>query len=355
MKHKKRWKLVSLASITALLLCLVAVIGLLRFIAARQSTNPLTYYGVNHMGSEYRCTNSDMATFDGPVNQAAITAMLSWKISIVRIPLNEDCWLGINGEPANGTSATRYRSDIRTYVDLLSQNGLKVIVEMHWSAPGSQQATGQQPMPDADHAPSFWTSVADTFKSNDGVFFDLYNEPYTSSWLCWRNGSTGANVKPCSDVGFAVAGMQTLVDTVRDTGATNLILLGGLNYANNLSGWLQNVPVDPLNNLAASLHIYNFNTCNTISCLNAQVAPVRAHYRVLAEEIGENDCGHDFIDRIMPWLDSHQIGYLGWTWNTYNCSSTPALISDYNGTPTNYGIGLKKHLAFLADINNRIF
>jgi hypothetical protein len=149
-------------------------------------------------------------------------------------------------------------------------------------------------------------------------------------------------------VSFAVAGMQMLVNTVRNTGAKNVILLGGLAYANNLSGWLQNKPNDPVNNLAASLHIYNFNACHTISCLESQVAPVRMQYPVIAEEIGEKDCAHSFIDSIMPWFDSHRIGYLAWTWNTYSCSDSPSLISDYNGTPTEYGIGLKNHLAALA-------
>ena len=48
-------------------------------------------------------------------------------------------------------------------------------------------------MPDADHAPDFWTSVANTFKNNSAVIFDLYNEPYldnnqdtTAGWECWK-------------------------------------------------------------------------------------------------------------------------------------------------------------------------
>jgi hypothetical protein len=274
--------------------------------------------------------------------------MLAWKITIVRIPLNEDCWLGINGEPANGTSALQYRRDIVRYVGLLNKNGMKVILDLHWSAPGAQKATGQQPMPDADHAPFFWASVARMFKSDHAVFFDLYNEPYPLSWSCWRDGSSSAYARPCSDIGFAVAGMQTLVNAVRGMGATNVILLGGLAYANNLEGWLQYRPDDSANNLAASLHIYDFDACSTTKCLDLEVAPVRAQYPVIAEEIGEKDCGHGFIDTIMPWFDSHGIGYLGWTWNTYDCARTPALIRRYDGTPTNYGVGLRDHLLALG-------
>ena len=46
----------------------------------------------------------------------------------------------------------------------------------------------------------------------------------------------------------------------------------------------------------------------------------------------------------MDWADRNNIGYLGWTWNTWDCSSGPSLISDYDGTPTNFGVGLRDHL-----------
>jgi hypothetical protein len=50
----------------------------------------------------------------------------------------------------------------------------------------------------------------------------------------------------------------------------------------------------------------------------------------------------------MPWLDAHHTGYLGWAWNAdFACTSGPSLITNYNGTPTAYGVGLKNHLATL--------
>jgi hypothetical protein len=309
--------------------------------------------GADRMGTEYACrAQSDPSDFDGPVDQAAVSAMLTWDITIVRVPLNEDCWLGINGEPANGKTAAQYQTDIVNWVNLLNQNGLIVILDLHWNNSGTNPSIAQEPMPDLDHAPAFWTSVANTFKSNSSVIFDLYNEPYTTSWLCWKNGSTAAAASPCTDVNFAVAGMQTLINTVRATGATNILMLGGLAYANDLTGWLANEPTDPSNNLVASTHIYNFNVCSTVSCWTSQIAPVAAKVPVLAGEIGENDCAHGFIDELMGWLDSANIGYLAWTWTvvTGGCSSGPVLITDYTGTPTAYGVGLQNHLLALAAI-----
>jgi hypothetical protein len=144
-----------------------------------------------------------------------------------------------------------------------------------------------------------------------------------------------------------VAGMQTLVNAVRSTGAANVIMLGGLEYSNDLTDWLQYKPTDPDNNLVASWHSYNFNTCSNQSCWTSQIAPVAASVPVVAGEIGENDCGGSYINSLTSWLDSAGISYLAWTWNTWDCSSGPALITDYTGTPTAYGSAYKAHLASL--------
>ena len=305
-------------------------------------------YGINRSGAEFACIQGT-GIFDGPSDAPSIDAMKTWNINAVRIPLNEDCWLGINGVmPEYG--GENYKQAILDYVNLLISKNLAVILELHWSAPGTQPATGQQPMPDRDHTPAFWIGVADTFKGNSSVLFDLFNEPYpdnnqdtTAAWICWRDGGT------CPGMSFQAAGMQELVDVVRSTGATNIIMLGGVQYSNRLSKWLEYKPTDPTGNLVASWHIYNFNPCNNQSCWDAQIAPVAAQVPVLASEIGENTCSHDFIDPLMVWLDSKGIGYLGWTWNTWNCRNGPSLISNYDGTPTAYGIGLKEHIANLIN------
>lgn len=303
--------------------------------------------GVDRSGTEYACIQG-WGIFDGPSDNASIQAIASWNVNAVRVPLNEDCWLGINGAPAAYSGAT-YQQAIANYVSLLNQNGMAAILDLHWNAPGTQQATGQQPMPDQDHAPAFWSQVAAAYEGNSSVIFDVYNEPYpdsnqdtTAAWQCWLNGGT------CPGVSFQAAGMQELVNTIRNAGATNIIMLGGVEYANSLSQWLTYRPSDPDNNLAASWHSYNFNYCNTQSCWDSTVAPVQQQVPVIAGEIGENDCADGYINTLMPWMDSHGASYLGWTWDTWDCASGPALISDYNGTPTNFGAGYQAHLAALA-------
>lgn len=309
--------------------------------------------GVNRSGAEFMCVQG-YGIFDGPVDDAAIKAIADWKSNAVRIPLNEECWLGLdNIKPEYG--GANYQSAIKQLVERVKANGMTPILEMHWSygqytgnsaGCSDVHASCQKPMPDAKYAPSFWSSVAATFKAQPEVVLDLFNEPYpdratstlSEAWACWKDGGT------CPGIGYEVAGMQDLVDAVRAAGARNLILAGGLAYSNDLRQWLAHKPSDPAGNLAAAWHVYNFNTCSSEACWDEQLAPVAAQVPLVAGEIGENTCSHAFIDRVMKWFDDRKQSYLGWTWNTWDCSSGPSLISDYNGTPTNFGVGLRDHL-----------
>jgi hypothetical protein len=251
------------------------------------------------------------------------------------VPLNEDCWLGINGvDPAYGGAT--YRHAIRRFVRRLEAHGLLVDLDLHWNAPGGQLAKDQQVMADADHSPTFWRSVANTFKDDRAVWFELYNEPHDISWRCWLNGCRTAG-------GWHSAGMQQLVDAVRGTGAQNIVLVGGLDWASDLSGWLSHEPVDPTGQLAAAFHSYNLSACNTRACWDTTVATVAAHVPVVMTEFGESDCAGGYVRPLMDWADRHGVSYLAWAWDAWPCRGGPALITAYDGSPTDYGKAVRDH------------
>jgi endoglucanase len=292
--------------------------------------NVVVLRGANRSGSEYKCVQPTNPTiFDGPGDEPSVAAIASWRFNAVRVPLNESCWLGINGASAS-TSGPIYTAAIGAYVDLLHKYGLIPIIELHWVGPGTDLAVRQQPMPDADHAVDFWTSVATTFAADSGVIFELYNEPYPDSnkdtvagWTCWRDGCTanenvGTNGAPGTPATYQAVGMQALVTAIRtNTPATNVILLGGLEYSNALTQWLAYAPVDPTGNLGAAWHIYSNNACAADTCWDMAPETVAASVPVVATEIGESDCAGTFITQVMTWLDGQNIGYLAWSWNAF--------------------------------------
>jgi hypothetical protein len=320
---------------------------------------PVVLHGVNRSGGEFGCVQNT-GIFNGPMDQASITAMKKWGITSVRVPLNEACWNAESYVPAAAAGAS-YQAAVKSYVSLLNDNGIVAILDLHWtdgvysgtaSACASAQAVCQKPMPDSAQAVPFWTSVASAFKGNDSVIFDLFNEPHPDiatgseslGWQCWLSGGSA-----CSPgLAYPVAGMQSLVDAVRSTGADNVLMLGGLTWSNDMTQWLSHKPVDPDNNLVASWHSYNFNACSTLSCWTSQIAPVAAAVPVVAGEIGENECSDTYITPLMNWLDSEHIGYLAWTWNAWGCAQGNVLINDYSGSPTAYGAGYEAHLQSLA-------
>ena len=134
---------------------------------------------------------------------------------------------------------------------------------------------------------------------------------------------------------FQAAGMQELVDTIRSTGATNVIMLGGVQYAATLSSWRISKPSDPLNNIAASWHIYNFSWCSTKACWDSTAAPVALQVPLVLGELGQDDHGSAFVTALMDWMDARQGSYLAWVWDVWG--SPLDLIASYDGTPTPYG------------------
>jgi aryl-phospho-beta-D-glucosidase BglC (GH1 family) len=348
--------------------------------------------GVNHQSFEFACAQG-FAYDDGLMDDADAAAIASWNANAVRVPLNEDCWLGINGQPNSNGGADQtltvdgYRQAVENYVSDLHAHGLYAILDLHWSAPGSQVALEQQPMPDLDHSVDFWQSVASTFKNDPAVVFDLFNEPFDPTdpnsgsdqqhpqdkvtWDCWENASS---TDPCMTAPYdengdptpvtppyQIAGMQLLLNTVRGTGATQPIMVGGLNFANDLSQWATHAPNDPLNQEAASMHAYSGQVCSDLpgqpdnpvqanglnSCFD-QVASIAQNVPVVIGEFGQNATAplcdtpgdQSYDSNLMNWADQNGVSYTAWGWdietqddlNNDGCSAYE-LISDPGGTP----------------------
>jgi len=304
--------------------------------------------GVNRSGTEYACIvgGSGSGIFSGPSDEASIAAMKSWHVNAVRVSLNENCWLGINGVNT-AYSGLKYRNAIFDYVGRLNDAGLIVILDLHWNAPGTTLSDRQQAMADADHAPAFWSSVASSFRGNPGLMFDLYNEPRDISWSCWQLGCQAAD-------GWLTAGMQALVEVVRATGATQPIIATGINHGNDLSGWLSHRLRDPLHQLVAGVHVYDTDSagyCHTPACWSRTLVPVAKRVPIVTGELGEHDRRSTFVISYMRWANRQWVRRLGvslfaWSWDAAQGEGGgPSLISSFDGTPTaSYGRGFRDYL-----------
>jgi len=94
----------------------------------------VTLRGVTVDGSEYGCQQG-WAVTERPVDAALISDLKSLGATVVRLPLNEDCWLGINSTSAY--TGTVYQTWLQNAVDTLTAAGLTVDLDLHWTAPAT--------------------------------------------------------------------------------------------------------------------------------------------------------------------------------------------------------------------------
>jgi len=307
--------------------------------------NTVHLHGVNRSGTEYACMQG-WGIFDGPNDAASVAAIGTWNVNVVRVPLNEDCWLNINGVNSQYAGAN-YRNAIVSYVKLLHQYGMYAEISLMWAAPGAYQATYQPAAPDEDHSPDMWTSMAQVFKSDPNVILAPWGET-TVGWKCFmKKGCDNQATYGPSNQYYLTAAMQQAVTRMRSAGYTGVISIPCINYANacgkingskyNGSTWLESRPKDPGKQLVAEAHVYGKNLCDNVTCFDSSMRPITKVAPLIFGETGEtydgSDCGSTYIATFMNWADAHGVGYEAWTWDTWG--GCGVLISDYNGTPAN--------------------
>jgi hypothetical protein len=177
-----------------------------------------------------------------------------------------------------------------------------------------------------ENSRAFWQSVAERYKDDGRILFELYNEPHDVAWAVWLNGGDSGD-------GFEVVGMQELYDTVRSAGADNLVVLGGLDYAYDLSG-VPNHRVEGYNIVYAS-HPYDFS--------NKQPTTWTADWGFLADtdplfvtEFGSFDCDATYSQQLIDYAEQRGLSWSAWAWYPGGCGF-PALIEDWSGAPSATG------------------
>jgi hypothetical protein len=343
--------------------------------------NPVQLRGANISGMEYS------AVFDNDLpwgfsGQPDFTQLAAWRLNAVRLPQNEAGWLGLSTTTVPGTpvvfNAATYQAALQASVAAANAAGLYVILDLHWSAPGQFTPTGQNPMLDVDNSLAYWTSMAETFKDNPAVIFELFNEPYifngsqpsgafaaatndipdpaanaiirdggTASAYFGLDTGTYGGTKVEVPYTWQAAGYQTVINAIRATGATNVILLGGNRWDNELTWWTQNPPLDPLNQLGGVLHAYPgawpYNAVTNTAATDAMLAPIAASYPIVVTELGDEVGSNPapYAAAMLAWIDLHGYSVTAWTWNDWGGANT--LIQDTTLYTPTAGLGQTYH------------
>lgn len=303
---------------------------------------PVRLRGVNAASLEWS-TNGE-----GHILDTVKVAIDDWKANIVRVPLSQDRWFGKAPEQKDDGKA--YRALVRQVVDTIAGRGAYAILDLHWSNTGEWGTRiGQHNLPDINSV-AFWKDVAGVYKNNPAVLFDLYNEPHDVSWDVWRDGGsvTERDRRAGTETTYDGVGMRKLLETVRGTGAKNVVVVGGLDWAYRFDGILEKPLADPKGNgIIYANHAYPFKG-ETVDKWIARMETSTAKFPVIVSEFGSDPTGGagktgaEWVDAVIAAIDGHQWSYTAWDLHP---AAGPTLISDWNYTPTShFGVAVKKAL-----------
>ncbi|UIJ74129.1 cellulase family glycosylhydrolase [Aurantimonas sp. HBX-1] len=271
-----------------------------------------------------------------PVNDYALLRR-DWGSNTVRLSVHPGLW----------------RREPRRMMDALEQEvvgarseGQFVIID--WHAIGWPDGKRFEPEPgwglpadaydcDLALAGSFWEIMAIRFGADQGVMFELWNEPVRlensrvpSPW-----GRDWAELRPI---------FGSLVARVRKY-AANLVLATGGNFASDLTG----IAEDPLDdgNTAYSWHVYPSTVAGGFSELDRLLAGLPENRPVIVTEWGfggrethlRGDAAGFGETFLRQFIEARGLHWTAWCWHP---EWTPALIEPDWETPTQYGHWIKE-------------
>jgi hypothetical protein len=215
---------------------------------------------------------------------------------------------------------------VKRAVNWIIQQGMDVILDLHYVA-GT---------PTAAHT-TFWDTISkDAFFKDGRIIFELYNEP-TADFATLR------------------AWMLATVQKIRANGASNLILVGGVDYSYDISGYASS-PITGQGAIAYVTHPYIFKSApgDDVAFLTpAKTLPV------VATEFGDanvegfhtipaNQCVASIYSDYINKFEGAGMSWTSWAWivDEWGCGF-PQLILDYSGTPNSIGTPVQQKLMML--------
>ncbi len=283
---------------------------------------------VKATGAPVRLTGVNIPSLDWGNGENIMTslevAVGTWKANVIRLPVKGARWFDSNH--------ASYRATIDAFIARASELNVHVILDLHEYKKALH----------ADAA--FWTDAAARYKNNPAVLFGLLNEPHGITWPVWHTGDSEG------------PGIQGLLDAVRATGANNIALAGGLEYAYTLTGILEDYALTDTssgNGVVYDAHIYPWKTY-----IQDKVGTVGQTYPILIGEFGHPGGTYDakhgsfappetWLPNWLNWIDTHGFHWTAWC---FHHTSSPRMLTDWSYAPTSYwGTYAKERLQSYAD------
>ena len=80
-----------------------------------------------HAGLDHGPRRRLLSVFAGPADLTVVEGMARWGINAIRLPMNEDCWLGLHGVDS-AFSGKNYQDRLVEFTELLLSHGFVVVL-----------------------------------------------------------------------------------------------------------------------------------------------------------------------------------------------------------------------------------
>ena len=282
--------------------------------------------------------------------KSTVVAIDQWHANCIRLPINEAHWFG-TGIYSKNDGGKSFRDACDKIVRLAANRGAYVVIDLH-----------RFRAPKAEHV-AFWKDCAAHYKNHPAVLFDLFNEPHGISWEIWRDGGwVGkqgqhdesaflSSEEKKKNQGFESVGMQALVDAVRSTGAKNVVIAGGLFWANDLTG-IESEAIEKgekksfrLTDTTGNGIMYAWHTYHWHKGWG-RLLPVAAKHPIFLGEVGASPLGvmnfipdnqqedpYTFSPDMLGFIQKLRINWTGWC---FHPKAAPVMIENWDYKPTPY-------------------
>jgi len=309
---------------------LALLCSLFAFLAKAAS---IKYAGVNLAGAEFGQNNLP-GTYNSHYtypNQQEVDYFRSRGMNIIRLPFRWERLQQATNTAFDGAELAR----LHNFVSATTSKGVYVILEPHNFAryfpdPGNFQSSAQGLIGsyyDNSVFADFWSRIADIYKTNAFVIFNLMNEPNAMPTEQWVGAANAA------------------IAAIRAAGATNLIHVPG-NQWTGAHAWTANyygTPnsvamlniVDPANNLVFEVHQYldSDSSGTTTNIVNANIGVTRisaftswlrnnnkrgflGEFAVANSTIGSGatQIGDEALTNMLSYIAANADVWEGWAW-----------------------------------------
>ena len=339
-----------------------------RAIVNAELTQPIALRGLNRSGLEYAEPGPGGFLEAASISQSEIDLIVrNWGANLLRVPFNQDWALTGRGS----LSAKAYLEALDRIIFWASRAGAYTLLDLHWLdadiTRGSNSDGSYNRVPALPNAGSIevWEVLADRYRNEPAVLFDIFNEPHTPI------RGDAASYESIDDEGHLVplkgrsVTMRTwhpwarrLVRAIRKRHPRSLIFVPGVEWAYDLRGMPLSIAdgsTEVFRNVVYSTHVYPWcgpprTRRRRLWFAGQQPLTWREAFGSLARRapvfIGEWGGRSDHVqwgEALARYARRLGVGWAAWSW-----SDRPRLVQNaqmQRYEETDFGRVVRRHLA----------